>query len=58
MVVTGPVDLRPDPRISNYPPDWLSKRQDWSDLLEVMSDEDVDWLTKQWDMAVDRSEVA
>ena len=45
------IDLRPDPRISNLPPAWLSSRSDWSDLLQPMSREDVDWIGDQWKLA-------
>lgn len=45
------IDLRPDPRISNLRPGWLTDDQDWSAQLQAMTYDDVMWFERQWELA-------
>ena len=46
------VDIRPDPRISNERPGWLTDDQQWRDQLQAMDlDDDIRWVERHWDMA-------
>jgi len=46
------IDVRPDPRISNMRPAWLTDDQAWRDQLQALNvDEDIRWVERHWDMA-------
>ena len=46
------IDLRPDPRISNLRPAWLTDDQAWRDQLQALDlDDDIRWIERHWDMA-------
>jgi hypothetical protein len=46
------IDIRPDPRISNQRPAWLTDDRAWRDQLQALAlDEDIRWIERHWDMA-------
>lgn len=45
------VDIRPDPRISNQRPGWLTDDTAWRDQLQAMDLDDVRWIERHWENA-------
>lgn len=42
------IPLRPDPRIGNMPPGWMTWDDFHAGLIHGLNDDDVEWLERHW----------
>jgi hypothetical protein len=47
----GPIDIRPDPGLSNQRPGWLADNETWRNHLDAMTGDDTAWTERHWELA-------